>query len=72
MSGDWKDFRMHGLEVGTVKLNVSSFCAEDRPVGLGIIARTQLGNTLTFISRDALANPVVAETDAVRVVLLMA
>lgn len=62
-------------EVGTVKLNVSSFWeAEDRPVGLGIIARNWLGNTLqaSSVTRDALANPVVAEMDAIRVALLVA
>lgn len=60
---------------GSVKLNVSSSWEEGgKGVGLGIIARNDTGTVLQAwsVARDAIINPVVDETDAVRVALLVA
>lgn len=61
-------------EVGIVKLNVGSFSKYgNRELGLGIIVRNNTINTVQAwsITRDALANPMVAKVDVVRVLLLV-
>lgn len=65
----------HYPEEGEVKINVSS--ENDGPsagVGLGLIARDELGRTMQgwSVTREAVMSPVVAEVEAVRVALLLA
>lgn len=62
-------------EAGCVKLNVSSVWeGVGKTVGVGIIARNHNGKVEQpwSVAREEVANPVVAETNAVRVALVVA